>query len=270
MKYRLSPTTKTFFVVTALTLLLSSNLRAQLRVHRIDKLGEHSESSPRFDHAEARAEARRVFPSLAKRQGWNFTQSSDSAIFTDSGLREIDVIIFDNNTGLLFNDSEKKAFERWVRNGGGVVGIHGATHAHKGVNENNEADWPFWYGMWGVLHKTGPKEGPLGRRGYSDWITIQKGIDARWSNHFPERWQLEKVEWYFWNYHRSFGTAQVIAKAEVKENQPGLPEDYPASWCHEYQGGRVWYTNMGHYAENFRQKEFVQHVLDGIAWAAGQ
>jgi len=27
---------------------------------------------------------------------------------------------------------------------------------------------------------------------------------------------------------------------------------------------------MGHYAENFRQKEFVQHLLDGIRWAAGK
>ncbi|QXD25792.1 ThuA domain-containing protein [Opitutia bacterium ISCC 51] len=27
---------------------------------------------------------------------------------------------------------------------------------------------------------------------------------------------------------------------------------------------------MGHYAENFRQKEFIQHLLDGINWAAGK
>ena len=84
----------------------------------------------------------------------------------------------------------------------------------------------------------------------------------------PKRWRLEKVEWYFWNYHRSFDRAQVIATAEVKENQPRLPDDYPVSWKHKYQGGRVWYTNMGHYAENFHQQEFIRHVVDGIAWVA--
>jgi len=251
-------------ILCVLTLSISPNVMAQLRVHRIDKLGEHSKSSPRFDHKEARAEAKRVFPKIAQKQGWNFTQSSDSEIFTDKGLKDIDVIVFDNNSGILFNDSEKRAFEKWVRNGGGVVGIHGATHAHKGVNEKNEAEWPFWYGMWGVLHKTGPREGPRGRRGYPDWVVMESDIGTR----LPKRWRLEKVEWYFWNYHRSFDRAQVIATAEVKENQPRLPDDYPVSWKHKYQGGRVWYTNMGHYAENFHQQEFIRHVVDGIAWVA--
>lgn len=257
-------------LLLALTLLTSDSLLAELRVHRIDKLGINSKSSPRFDHKEARAEARLVFPRIAKEQGWNFTQSSDSKIFTDEGLRDIEVIIFDNNTGILFNESEKSAFERWVRMGGGVVGIHGATHAHKGVNEDNEPEWPFWYGMWGVLHKTGPREGPLGRRGYPDWVVMEKGIDTHWSRHIPKRWQLEKVEWYFWNYHRKFETVQVIATAEVNKNQPELPEYYPVSWSHEYAGGRVWYTNMGHYAENFHQQEFIQHLLDGIIWVANE
>ena len=261
---------KWLVILSALTLSISPNLMAQVRVHRIDKLGEHSKSSPRFDHAEARAEARLLFPQIAERQGWNFTQSSDSKIFTDEGLKEIDVIIFDNNTGVLFNDSEKSAFERWVQNGGGVVGIHGATHAHKGINENNEAEWPFWYGMWGVLHKTGPREGPLGKRGYADWIVMEKGIDPFWTRHLPERWRLEKVEWYSWNCHSNFCTGHVIATAEAKKNQPALPDYYPVTWKREYQGGRVWYTNMGHYAENFHQREFIQHVLDGIAWAANE
>ena len=42
------------------------------RIHRTDKLGEHSDTSPRFDHTEARAEATLVFPELAKKQGWGF------------------------------------------------------------------------------------------------------------------------------------------------------------------------------------------------------
>lgn len=242
-------------------------LSAKLRVHRIDKLGASSPSSPRFDHKEARAEAKKVFAELAAKNDWEFTQSSGSEIFNDQGLAEIDVLVFDNNSGLLFNDSEKSAFEKWVQNGGGVVGIHGASHAHKGVNENNEAEWPFWYGMWGVLHKTGPKEGPQGRRGYADWITMTDVAD-RWTRHLPKRWRFDKVEWYFWNYHDSFSEAHVIATAEVIQNQPELPATYPVTWSHEYQGGRVWYTNMGHYAENFRQKEFVQHLLDGIEWVS--
>jgi type 1 glutamine amidotransferase len=242
-------------------------LNGSLRVHRTDALGEDSPTSPRFDHTEARAEAKLVFPELAKKYDWDFTQSSDSEIFTDVGLKNIDVIILDNNTGILFTEKQKQAFENWIRNGGGVVGIHGATHAHKGVDENNHAEWPFWYAMWGVLHKTGPKEGPLGRRGYADQIHIINAADP-WSRNLPKQWIFDKVEWYFWNYHKSYSDKQIIAIAEVKTNQPELPEYYPVTWCQDYEGGRVWYTNMGHYAENFRQQAFVQHLVDGIHWVA--
>lgn len=51
---------------------LSCALHAQLRVHRIDKLGEDSPSSPFFDHTEARAEASVVFSELAKNTGLGF------------------------------------------------------------------------------------------------------------------------------------------------------------------------------------------------------
>ncbi len=245
------------------------SLDASIRIHRTDKLGESSPTSPRFDHTEARAEARIVFAELAEEYDWDFSQSSDSTLFTDEGLSGIDVIVLDNNSGILFNDSEKQVFEKWFRNGGGVVGIHGATHAHKGVDENNRAEWPFWYGLWGVLHKSGPKEGPLGRRGYADQVLMVNLAD-RWSSGRPLKWSFEMVEWYFWNYHANYSDKEIIAAADVRTNQPLLPQYYPVTWCQEFQGGRVWYTNMGHYAENFRQREFIQHLLDGIHWAAGK
>ena len=251
-------------------LILAPAQAESLRVHRIDKLGEHAPTSPRFDHTEARAEGRIVFAELAESEGWDFTQSSDSELFTDRGLADVDVIVFDNNTGILFNESEKNAFEKWVRNGGGVVGIHGVTHAHKSVNENNEAEWPFWYGLWGVLHKSGPKEGPNGRRGYPDWIQMNLQADIQLRQSVPMKWRFEMVEWYFWSYHGNFSESQVVATADVKASQPDFPEYYPVTWSSEYQGARIWYTNMGHYAENFRQSEFIEHLLDGIGWVSNQ
>jgi len=261
-------TVKSSFISLLALVVLAITSEASFRIHRTDKLGSSSPSSPRFDHTEARAEARIVFAELADEYEWDFSQSSDSEIFTNEGLRDIDVIILDNNSGVLFDESEKQAFENWVRNGGGVVGIHGATHAHKGVDETNQAEWPFWYAMWGVLHKTGPKEGPLGRRGYADQLMMVNTAD-RWASDRPLKWSFERVEWYFWNYHANYSDKEIIAVADVSANQSLLPQYYPITWCQEYEGGKVWYTNMGHYAENFRQKEFIQHLLDGIRWAAG-
>jgi hypothetical protein len=93
---------------------------------------------------------------------------------------------------------------------------------------------------------------------------------TRWSRRVPTNWKLKKIEWYFWNYNRNFESTKVFATSEVTENQPGLPAYYHVTWRHAYQGGKIWYTNMGHYAENFRQKEFIQHIVDGIEWVAGK
>ena len=45
--------------------------------------------------------------------------------------------------------------------------------------------------------------------------------------------------------------------------------DHPIAWCHYYQGGRAWYTGMGHTDESYSDPAFREHLLGGILWAAG-
>ena len=45
--------------------------------------------------------------------------------------------------------------------------------------------------------------------------------------------------------------------------------DHPIAWCHEYDGGRTWYTGGGHTRGSFAEPLFRQHVLGGIRWAIG-
>jgi type 1 glutamine amidotransferase len=48
-----------------------------------------------------------------------------------------------------------------------------------------------------------------------------------------------------------------------------MGEDHPISWCHEYDGGRSWYTGMGHAPSAFTSEPlFVEHLRGGIEWAA--
>ena len=48
-----------------------------------------------------------------------------------------------------------------------------------------------------------------------------------------------------------------------------MADDHPIAWCHEYDGGRAWYTALGHTAESWAEPAFLQHVLGGIRTAAG-
>ena len=52
-------------------------------------------------------------------------------------LQQYDAIIFLSTTGDVLNRNQQDAFERYIRNGGGFVGIHAAS--------DTEYNWP-WYG----------------------------------------------------------------------------------------------------------------------------
>jgi type 1 glutamine amidotransferase len=45
--------------------------------------------------------------------------------------------------------------------------------------------------------------------------------------------------------------------------------DHPIAWYHEFEGGRAWYTALGHPVELYSDPRFTRHVLGGIRWAAG-
>ena len=41
---------------------------------------------------------------------------------------------------------------------------------------------------------------------------------------------------------------------------------FPSVWCHEFDGGRQWYTALGHSAAKYSDPVFMQHILGGIEW----
>jgi Trehalose utilisation len=47
-----------------------------------------------------------------------------------------------------------------------------------------------------------------------------------------------------------------------------MGESHPLAWRHEYDGGRAWYTAMGHTTESYAEPLFRSHILGGIMWAA--
>ena len=46
-------------------------------------------------------------------------------------------------------------------------------------------------------------------------------------------------------------------------------DDHPIAWCQPYDGGRSWYTGMGHTAASYTEPDFVEHLLGGIEITAG-
>jgi hypothetical protein len=48
-----------------------------------------------------------------------------------------------------------------------------------------------------------------------------------------------------------------------------VDDDHPVSWCKRYDGGRMFYTALGHTNQSFTEAPFLQHLLGGIDVATG-
>src|SRR5204862_7374197 len=46
-------------------------------------------------------------------------------------------------------------------------------------------------------------------------------------------------------------------------------DNHPMDWYHEYDGGRAFYTALGHTAASFTDAPYLKHILGGIQYAIG-
>jgi len=63
----------------------------------------------------------------------------------------------------------------------------------------------------------------------------------------------------------------VLAALDEGGYSPGegaMGSEHPISWCHDYDGGRAWYTGAGHTSESYREGLFLDHLKGGIEAAA--
>jgi type 1 glutamine amidotransferase len=56
---------------------------------------------------------------------------------------------------------------------------------------------------------------------------------------------------------------------DKKDKYPGKTfGDYaPICWYQEFDGGRQWYTALGHATEDYKDPIFKKHLEGGIRWA---
>ena len=189
---------------------------------------------------------------LGAQHNFQVDASEDATVITPENLARYRVVIFLNTSGDILDAGQQAAFERFIQRGGGFVGIHSAT--------DTEYEWP-WYeqliGAYVVNHST------------IQAATV-KVLDASHASTkpLPATW-IRHDEWY--NFPSAPNpTVQVLLSIDETTYTGGsMGEHHPISWYHQYDGGRAWYTAMGHTTESYHEPLFLQHILGGIMWAAG-
>ena len=190
---------------------------------------------------------------LGSAHNFTVTATEDAAAFSTGNLAQYEAVVFLSTPGDVLNDAQQDAFEGYINNGGGYVGIHAAA--------DTEYDWEWYDGLAGALFHSHP------HIQQADIHVENRAHDA--TAHLGDVWQRTD-EWY--NYRSNpRGTAQVLASLDESSYSGGTMDgDHPIAWCKEYEGGRAFYTGGGHTEESFGEADFVRHLLGGIRWAAGR
>ena len=193
---------------------------------------------------------------LGAQHGFDVTVSDDATVFTDAGLAPFDAVVFNNTNsrdGDILTADQRAAFERYIRRGGGYAGIHSAS--------GTEYDWP-WYGqLMGAFFDKHPAVQPLK-------VQVDDRVHPS-TRDLPQIWERTEEPYDFRTNPR--GNVHVLASYDTRSyTGHTMGADHPIAWCQNFEGGRSWYTGLGHDAATYSDESFRSHILGGIEWAAGQ
>ncbi|MFC3174104.1 ThuA domain-containing protein [Novosphingobium bradum] len=217
-----------------------------------------------FRHEEAIPAANALFDDLARQRGWTVFKTENGATFSPAILARFDAVVFSNVSGDVLTLPQRQAFQNFVQNGGGFVGIHAA-------GDNSHTAWP-WYvqniiGAKWIGHPMDPQ--------------FQKAT-VRVENHehpasatLPAAWQRVD-EWYSYEKSpRGVPGLTVLATLDERTYKPGslwgtklaMGADHPIAWWRCTGKGRVFYSALGHTAASYTEPENRALLAGALAWS---
>jgi type 1 glutamine amidotransferase len=198
---------------------------------------------------------------ICDQNGLAMDVTAEAAAFTPDNLRKYKALVFSNTNNELFDSEDQKAaFQQFVRAGGGFVGIHSACAS--------EREWPWFWKLIGCKFVRHPKYQPFNIK-----VCDTNHPSTR---HLGQTWQWTD-EFYYLD-HLNPGVRVLLSgdRTQLQDDKKGQNEgqqingESPLAWSQEFEGGRVWFTALGHSREHYADPQFTRHLLGGILWAIGE
>lgn len=182
-----------------------------------------------------------------------FWTEDTGRVMNDAELARYRAVVFLLTTGNILGAEQKAAFERYIRAGGGFVGVHSAA--------DTEHFWPWYTRLVGRMFRTHP--------------AIQTATLVVKERHFPglDRFPARLLfteEWYEFGPALSDGLKPLL-NVDARTYRPNGPvegTELPISWYQHFDGGRSFYTALGHLGATYGDERFLHHLYGGIYWAA--
>jgi type 1 glutamine amidotransferase len=188
---------------------------------------------------------------LSARAGHSMDATEDPTVFRDAVLSHVKAVIFLNTTGDVLDDEQQSALERWVRGGGGFLGVHSAA--------DTEYGWPFYGELLGARFASHPGVQSATVRVIDRAHPATAGL--------PEVW-VRTDEWY--DFLAPPSGVRVLAEVDESTYQGGrMGPHHPIAWTHPVDAGRSVYIAMGHTEESYSEELFRSMLLGALRYAAG-
>ena len=193
---------------------------------------------------------------LGREHGFAVEQTEDERAFTDRNLARYDALVFLSTTGEpIARQDHRRAFQRYIRRGGGFLGIHAASDSFE--------RWPWYVGLVGAGFR---RHAP----GTSAAHVVVEDARTAATRGVPRVWRRVD-EWYAFrsNPRRRVHVLATLDERTYDPQDAAMGADHPIAWCHRYAGGRSVYTAMGHTRGSYREPKFASHLLGAIEMASG-
>ena len=191
---------------------------------------------------------------LGSENGFDVDTTTNADWFIEDTLQKYAAVVFLNTTDTsddLLNHYQQAEFERYIQSGGGFAGVHAAADA--------EYHWPWYNRLVGASFLSHPAQQNATILIVDSSVAATKGLPQKWN-----KWD----EWY--NYKNINPDIKVLAKLDESSYEGGKNGDnHPIAWYHDYDGGRAFYTGLGHTDETYSDSLFLKHLLGGIQYAIG-
>jgi type 1 glutamine amidotransferase len=190
---------------------------------------------------------------MGQQYGFNVDVADTGLVFTDDNLRKYNTLIFTSTNNDVFDtDAQKVALMRYIQAGGGFVGIHSVT--------GTERKWPWFKRLVGgtfVRHANFQKF----RQTIID--TLHPSTAP-----VPRDWEISDECYYVTEINPAIRVLAVhnLNTVNDKDKPVIYGNAFPSVWCQEFDGGRQWYTALGHDSSMYKDPVFRKHILGGIEW----
>lgn len=182
-------------------------------------------------------------------------------------LDRYQVLVLNNSNELvsLLSEKQRKKVEDWYKKGGGIVALHAALVHQK--------EWTWFNELAGCDFNSD-----------SEFLEAKVVVDPKAKNHPAVKGHgMSFMYRADWTNHDESVTGkpgfQVLLRVDESTFEPvrdyfktrggkAMGKDHPIAWINTLNGGRFFYTELGHDVRSLETPFGRQHILEAIKWAA--